>query len=643
MTHTVKVLLIEDNPGDARLIQELLRGNGFRLTIVDSLKGGLHALRADPYDITLLDLSLPDSQGVETVKKVREQVPDVPIVVLTGQDDQIYGVQSLQAGAQDYLVKDETQTHTTLLERAVRYAIERHRAEEVIRRSQEEYRSLIKDVFNNSSTGVIITDRNLRVAWVNEAVETYLGITREEMMGKEKPDLIENHIKHVFDNPDHFARKMMAAFENKQFIQRFECHVLPDDHREERWLEYSSQPIRSGMYAGGRIGQYTDITRRKQVETAEREQRLLAEALCDIMTLLTSSLDLEEVLDHILENISRVVPHDAANILLLEEGELYVARWLGYGDRPLQSLGQWRFSILSNPALAQMIHKHEPVVMGDIQAEIEWRTLIEQEWLCAYAGIPIVLQEEIIGFINLFSKTTDFFTPDHIERLEAFGAQAAIAIQNARIYEQSQALATLEERQRLARELHDSVTQTLFTSSVIAESALRQWDINPTKAQDLLQQLHHLTNSALAEMRVLLLELRPASLTKVHLRELIGQLVQSLQSRKHIKISTQVGNLPPLPPDLQITLFRIIQEALNNIVKHADASHVWITIEEAGSRLQLTVEDDGKGFDRTQIAPLGLGVGIMRERAHAAGAVLDIYSTPGEGTRLVMTWTPNQG
>ena len=647
MIRLIRLLLIEDNPGDVRLIREMLLSHEeaqftFHIQTADTLKSGLEIQQATPCDILLLDLSLPDSFGVKTVAHVRQKAPDVPIVVLTGFDDQTHGIEAVQAGAQDFLVKD--QTSATLLVRAIRYAIERHRAEEALRRSREEYRSLIDDVFNNSSVGVLILDKDFRVAWVNEAIETYLSTPSTQLLGKDKRELIEQRLKHIFADPDDFTERVLTAYQSNHFLQRFECHVLPSYDRQERWLEHWSQPIRSGMFAGGRIEQYTDITQRKYIEAAEREQRLLAEALREITTLLTSSLELEEVLDRILENIGQVVPHDAASIFLIETGDVYLARWADYtGHTSMENIELRRFTITATPTLAGMLETRQPVILSNIQNETGWQSLIKHEQLLGYIGIPIILQEEIIGFINLFSTAADFFVVNHVDRLQAFSAQAAIAIQNARLYEQSQALATLEERQRLARELHDSVTQTLFTTSVIAESALRQWEPNPQKAHTLLQQLHQLTNNALAEMRILLLELRPASLTKIHFRELILQLVQSLQSRRQITFNTELDDLPSLQPELQIALFRIVQEALTNIVKHAQATQARIAVQQHDSILKLVIEDNGKGFDVAKVAPSSLGLGIMHERASAVSAVLEIQSVPGKGTQLIVTWDPANG
>ena len=230
------------------------------------------------------------------------------------------------------------------------------------------------------------------------------------------------------------------------------------------------------------------------------------------------------------------------------------------------------------------------------------------------------------------------FDEDDLIHLTAFAEHSAIAIQNARLYRQSQDLAALEERQRLARDLHDLVSQTLFTSTALAESALRRWEKDPTRAHELVAEVHDLVTTALSEMRILLLELRPDSLTKVNLRQLFQQYLVPIQRRSGFELDLQIEDTPPLPKDIQIALYRIAQETLNNISKHASAQHVWVVVQNDPDKLDLTIRDDGVGFDPAQTDMTGLGLGILRERAESIGATLQISSQPGQGTEIMLSW-----
>ncbi len=150
-------------------------------------------------------------------------------------------------------------------------------------------------------------------------------------------------------------------------------------------------------------------------------------------------------------------------------------------------------------------------------------------------------------------------------------------MENARLYEQAQALAALEERQRLARDLHDAVSQTLFSASLIAEVLPRLWERNPAEGQRSLAELHQLTRGALAEMRTLLLELRPAALLEVGLADLLRQLAEAVTGRSRVPIDLSLDKPYPLPPDVQVNLYRIAQEALSNVAKHSGASRATVS------------------------------------------------------------------
>lgn len=214
------------------------------------------------------------------------------------------------------------------------------------------------------------------------------------------------------------------------------------------------------------------------------------------------------------------------------------------------------------------------------------------------------------------------------------------AIERQRMRKELTELTAIQERQRLARDLHDSVSQTLFTTSVIAQSAMRNFGINPEKAYDLLGQVHSLTQNALAEMRLLLLELRPKSLEQASFEQLLDHLVQSVQGREGLVISAHIEpNAPHVPATLKLPLYRIMQEALNNVLKHAGASEVVIALIATEQGAQLSISDDGRGFDVEQAAHASLGMSIMRERAEASGAALSVESTPGMGSQICISWS----
>jgi signal transduction histidine kinase len=196
------------------------------------------------------------------------------------------------------------------------------------------------------------------------------------------------------------------------------------------------------------------------------------------------------------------------------------------------------------------------------------------------------------------------------------------------------------ERTRLARDLHDAVTQTLFSASLIAEVLPDIWDMNPAEGWKRLEELRQLTRGALAEMRTLLIELRPSALTEIPLSDLLRQLCESLIGRARLPIQLDVEGRQKLPPDLQIGLYRITQEALNNIIKHARATQATVSLH-INEKVCLSIVDNGNGFDPACVSPDHLGLKIMRERAEAIGAEFSVYSAPGQGTQIFVSWMPS--
>ncbi|NJP04775.1 MAG: sensor histidine kinase [Chloroflexaceae bacterium] len=216
-------------------------------------------------------------------------------------------------------------------------------------------------------------------------------------------------------------------------------------------------------------------------------------------------------------------------------------------------------------------------------------------------------------------------------------------MENARLYAQAQQAAALEERQRLARDLHDAVTQTLFSASLIADVLPRLWERKPEEGQRRLAELRQLTRGALAEMRTLLLELRPTALCDVNLGDVLHQLGEAVTGRARLPVSVTVTGEEQLPPEVRLTFYRITQEALQNVMKHAQANQVEITLCLTPDRATLRICDDGCGFEPTSVDGGHFGLSIMNERATALGAKLDVESQPGQGTTITVIWVRQVG
>jgi two-component system nitrate/nitrite sensor histidine kinase NarX len=293
------------------------------------------------------------------------------------------------------------------------------------------------------------------------------------------------------------------------------------------------------------------------------------------------------------------------------------------------------------------------------QGEIHWAPDIRSdphfmidhgiENIRSHLSIPMKTKDEVIGVLSAASNHINAFDESDVILLQSLAHQAAVAVENIRYYERAQRIAVMEERSRLARDLHDAVTQTIFSASLLAEALPEIWENDPQEGRQLVQELRGLSRGALAEMRTLLLELRPSTLTETRLEDLLHQLGEAASGKEGIPVDVMIKGQGVLPTDVHVAFYRIAQEALNNVVKHARASRVSMRLsylnpagnepgETAGKSARLIIQDDGCGFDPVQVLPDRLGLGIMQERAEAIGATLTLDSRPGGGAQVTLIW-----
>jgi signal transduction histidine kinase len=305
---------------------------------------------------------------------------------------------------------------------------------------------------------------------------------------------------------------------------------------------------------------------------------------------------------------------------------------------PLLSSGADRRILNREPVIIS--NKAPPALNPEVESELDprvrrwWAELVST--YPAYLAVPLVVANEVYGSLAFYFDGPRPFNQETIDLAMSLGEQAALAIDNAGLRVQAEQAAVVSERNRLARELHDAVTQTLFSASLIADVLPRIWERDPEMGQAKLAELRELTRGALAEMRTLLLELRPATLTESGLTELLQQLATAVIGRSRLKVKVEVDGERVLPLDIRVVLYRIAQEALNNIVKHAGATQVVIALRFLPECVELVVADNGRGFDPTAVSAHSMGLGIMRERAASIEADLQVESVIGEGTKIIV-------
>ncbi|RME85427.1 MAG: GAF domain-containing protein [Caldilineae bacterium] len=396
-----------------------------------------------------------------------------------------------------------------------------------------------------------------------------------------------------------------------------------------------------------RLHQQEALAEELNRRTREMQQRQqVSEGLRYILTILNSNRPLEEVLEYIVSQAC----------WLLDTTTGAVHRW--HPDTGTLSVQVTHglpvgFSVeksipLGKEVVMHAIQTRESVAIGEFHPTDQFPetdgTLARK--LAAYyqamLASPIIISDEVYGCLVLYFPEPHDFTDEDIYLATTFCDQAALAIENARLRTEVEKSAIAAERTRLAQDLHDAVTQNLFSSSIIAEVLPKIWERNPEEGRRRLEEVRRLNKGALAEMRSLLMELRPKGLTEVSLDLLLQHLVEALQSRTQMPIELKADPPGTLPPDVQVSLYRIAQEALNNVAKHAHASqasvHLRVRSNAERGRLELSIQDNGIGFDPSTVQGQHLGLKIMRERAEAINASLRIDTAPGNGTTVLVRW-----
>ncbi len=303
---------------------------------------------------------------------------------------------------------------------------------------------------------------------------------------------------------------------------------------------------------------------------------------------------------------------------------------------PLVSLGPiWETIASRSSVLIPDVHEGSKMgqalrmAMGDLLAT-------SFQYVSSLMAVPLILRDQVIGMLVLTSSHPQAFTEHQATLALAIATQAAVAIENARLYEQAQELAAVQERQKLARELHDSVSQSIYSIALGLHSARIQLDRDPKLLPASLDDLLSQAGAALAEMRALIFELRPESLEREGLVAALTKQAAALEARHDLLVHVDLCEEPGLSITVKQELYRIAQEGLHNTVRHAHARQVDLALRQTSDVVILEIRDNGVGFDPTGSYPGHLGLRSMQERVSHLGGRLQIDSAPGQGTRLLV-------
>ena len=533
-----------------------------------------------------------------------------------------------------------------------------------------------RSVFDSVTDGLIIINSETGcIVDANPAACAMHGYTREEFIGLFPNDFIHPDSLHIFNN--YLMEFRSGKILDTQALHL--CHGSSSFHVEWRGTTFShrDQPCLLGVLRDVSKRILAEEHLQDRIDTRTREQATLLE----ISHTLASTLELQPGL--ILDQLREIIDYTRAALFGLTDSTLTAMAVRGGPDtveptnglKLLEKMVPFQVRVDGPEILATLFNGHQPLRLPDIcssNPETDFlRSILTGEaasllqGACSWMWVPLAVQGQVIGGLGISHSQKDHFTAHHASLALSMADQVAITMVNAELYEQARALAAMQERQRLARNLHDAVNQSLFSAGLIAEVLPRLWLRNPDEAQQSLEDLRRLTRGALAEMRELLAELRPSVLTDSSLSDLLRQLANAFTGRTNITVSVNSAGDHVLPPNIQVTFYRICQEALNNIAKHAEASHVEIDLqyetgesqelsqEKAGSAViftgflraevitsvEMKIHDDGLGFDPGKIPMPGhYGLDMMRERADSMGARITFTSQPGHGTTVSLVW-----
>ncbi|MBI4789206.1 MAG: PAS domain S-box protein [Chloroflexi bacterium] len=537
-------------------------------------------------------------------------------------------------------------------ERAKYFAVEQGARQAAEQRSQElaaqvaESESRYRQVFENANDAIFIHDLQGRFIEVNQFACQQLGYARAE--------LLQMAVKEI-DTPQagaHFEEGVQALVQQGQVVVT-SCHVRKDGtpipvEISARIIEYNGQPAVLSVAR--------DISERKRAEAeiqarnqeldalyrqAEERARRIAVSN-EIIRTVSSARTLEQIFQTFAEQTRKLVPYDRMSIALVHEASTQLTVH-SIAETGMSGPQPGMLVQMEGTATPMVSETRQPFICSDVSQEPRFpvaKQMLEKLGIQSYVILPLFAKDEFLGALNLGSRSTNAYHETDLHVLVPIAGQLAIVIENARLQEQIASMAIREERDRLGRELHDSLGQVLGYIGLKTDqinSWLRRGLIED--ARQGLTELNQVAQTAYADVRESILGLRATVTTNAGLEHVLREYLNRYQREWRIAgdLAVAEGALPRLLPSVEIQLLRIVQEALTNARKHAQASHVWIRFEREGERLVVTIRDDGIGFDPTLSRREHFGLETMRERAESVRGTWQVDSAPGRGAVIRVT------
>jgi len=614
--HGLVILTVEDNPSDLFLLEHMLKSSGLdicQLYSTDLIKEACCLLREREIHLVLLDLSLPDSFGIHSFRQLKAVVNKIPVIILTHLSDTTLALEAIKEGAQDYLVKGELTE--SLLVKTIQYSLERERTLENLRESNERFNTVVR------ATNDAIWDWDIVAGKVFIVGDTYKKLFGYDVVDANSPEHLWESVIHPEDR-ERVLRKLhhlIREGSDNKWEDEYRLRKLDGEYayvHDRGYIIYSAghRPVRM-------IGAIQDITARKRSEetilaSEEKYRQIFYKNPFPTWIFDTDSLHIVEVNNAALEKYG----------FSKEEFHCLTMRDL----HPPGEAEEFMESLYPDGG-------REALAAGSVEVLREARQLVsggQKLWHHCNRRGDIMIVEITSHLIDYFGKICmQVIINDVTDRIRL---EKELALQHRLKQQQiTEVVLGAQERERfeLGQELHDNINQILATSKLYLDVAIEERE----PRIELLDKSRKNISMAIEEIRKLSHELITPSLNDLGLVQTIRELIRSIQSVKRMKIRLDVAGLgeDELLPEQKINIYRIIQEQLNNILKHAQANNVDIELYNVQDQVSLRLTDDGKGFD-PRIRRKGVGISNIISRAELYNGKVEIESAPGKGCQLIV-------
>ena len=508
--------------------------------------------------------------------------------------------------------------------------------ENSLRRSEERFRTLVETMVEGLG---MIDDDNI-LTYVNPSMLLMLGYSTGEMLGR---SMLEFSMQ---DQHDTILRKIEAVRngERQTSTLTWNCNDQKSLHSQ---VSFAGVYDELGQYSGA-IFIITDIS--EQIEASKLLEEIVAERTNELTSLLevsrkiSGTLERKPLLEFIFTELQAIFDFSGAAFYAFddEETQTYLFPEGSFRYIPLEKVKEFKQHFSAFWAL----NNDEVITCHNIQENccefyryIETLSLLHgvpSRLIHSWMGVPIKFQEHLIGIFSIYHNEPDAFSPEMANLTLAFAAQTAVAIENSRLFKQAQIGAAIKERNRLSQELHDSVTQALYSLILYSEAsrlALLSGELDSTEKH--LGDVITFAREAMSDLRLLIFELRPTVLEDEGFIGALQSRLEAVEKRAGCKTECVIQGDPNLSPEIETELYWVVHEALNNVLKHSKASNVYLDIKFSKEVTSIILCDDGVGFDATNIVLIsGIGMKTIAERVKGLNGTFTIESSSGQGTVL---------